>query len=271
MAASISKDLVDLARSMVEPYWKPEPQRYGFSWWALLLPGIVYTIGVVWYAHNAFVPGLAGVNGHAFGSLLMVAGGEAGTMIAATEVFSKAKKGEAVVWDWLSIAISLVATLGNLFVVYTSLTDIDAWWLPIVRENGPLVLLLCSGVDYYGEIIEFGFFNAGFDARWSEWNDARHTWEKAEFRRILAMLCEDDVADSELDDALAPHKPRTAAQKRNAERIPAKAETRTCEWCGADFANPQALSAHLRFCKARKDAQAAQDALMPAQDANHSA
>jgi len=164
-------------------YWKPEPKRHGFAWWALLLPAIVYSVGVVVYAHNAFVPGMAQLNGHALGSALMVFGGEAGTLAAAAEVFRKSRANETNAFDWVGLFVSLAATLGNLFVVYVSLADMPAWWLLWVRANGPLVLLLCSGVDFYAGIMEFGFYNASFDERWEKWNEGEHEFKMRERNR----------------------------------------------------------------------------------------
>ena len=163
-------------------YWKPEPKRHSFAWWALLIPAIVYSIGVIVYAHNAFVPD-AGANGHALGSLLMVLGGESGTLAAAAEVFRKQKAKQTNWLDWLGLFVSLIATLGNLFVVYVALAALQTGWTGFVREFGPLILLLCSGLDFYAGIMEFGFYNASFEARWSAWNDAKHTWEKSEETR----------------------------------------------------------------------------------------
>jgi hypothetical protein len=172
-------------------YWKPEPKRHGFAWWALLIPAIIYSIGVIVYAHNAFVPGLVAENGHAIGSALMVLGGESGTLAAAAEVFRKAREGETIPFDWAGLFVSLAATLGNLMVVYVSLAvHLDAPWVEPVRRWGPLMLLLCSGIDFYAGIMEFGFYNASFDARWTAWNDARHSWEAAQVTRRLSVKSE---------------------------------------------------------------------------------
>lgn len=184
-------------------YKHPEPQRLGLMWWALLLPSVVYSLGVIVYAHNAFVPTATGENGHAWGSLLMVLGGESGTLAAAAEVFRKsqvltgrkrARRGgrevdetEANAMDWAGLAVSLFATLGNLFVVYVSLTYIEAAWVSRVRMYGPLVLLICSGVDFYANVMEFGFYNASFDARLEQWREKRHAaklrWEQRQARQ----------------------------------------------------------------------------------------
>jgi len=154
-------------------YWKPEPQRHGFAWWALLIPAVIYSVGVIVYAHNAFVPD-AGQNGHAVGSALMVIGGESGTLAAASEVFRKQKEGRTTALDWLGMFVSLIATLGNLFVVYVALAALQTPWTGFVREYGPLILLLCSGLDFYAGIMEFGFYNANFDEVRAAWDLGRH-------------------------------------------------------------------------------------------------
>ena len=153
----------------VRPYWKPEPRRHNTPWWTLLIPALVYAAGVIVYAHDAFVPGLHQLNGHRLGSALMVFGGEASTVSAAAEVFRKSQiktgrtrrtlfgereETEANIADWIGLFISLVATLGNLFVVYVALTDLSAPWVGFVREYGALILILCSGMDFYTNIMD---------------------------------------------------------------------------------------------------------------------
>lgn len=187
-------------------YWKPEPKQRSFAWWALLLPAVVWFVGVIFYAHNALVPGMAQENGHAIGSALMVIGGESGTLAAASEVFRKHAEGETVLLDWLGMIVSLVATLGNMLVVYVALaTHLQAPWIDPVRQWGPLVLLLCSGLDFYAGVMEFGFYNAGFNARWIAWNDGEHAWRQAQETRRAKLeappvaVVNDDV-NGELDE-----------------------------------------------------------------------
>ena len=158
-------------------YFRAEPKRFSFMWLALLVPAIVYSLGVVVYAHNAFVPGAQGENGHALGSALMIFGGEAGTLAAAAEVFRKYLTKETNPLDWGGLVVSLVATLGNLFVTYAALSARVDPWLVSARTWGPLVMLLCSGVDFYAGVMEFGFYNASFDERHNAWETAAHNAE----------------------------------------------------------------------------------------------
>lgn len=224
-------------------YWKPEPKRHAFAWWALLVPAIIYSAGVIVYAHNAFVPNAAMVNGHSVGSALMVLGGEAGTLAAAAEVFRKQASKQANALDWAGLIVSLVATLGNLFVVYVALATLEAPWVAFVRKYGAMVLLLCSGVDFYAGIMEFGFYNASFDARWEAWNDARHTWEAIQQGRSAKA----DAKQSAPESA-----PENAEQRTSAPESEQSAHV--CAQCGRTFGSRNALSAHKRFCTAAKAA-----------------
>lgn len=224
-------------------YWRPEPRRHGFAWWALLAPAVVYSAGVIVYAHAAFVPGAIRPNGHAVGSALMVIGGEAGTLAAASEVFRKSCDGETTVLDWFGLTVSLIATLGNLFVVYTALTALSEPWVSVARRYGPLALLLCSGLDFYANVMEFGFYNASFDARWEQWNDARHAWEQR--KQSLSA-------------------PSSGARSESAGAASDELTPLSCPYCGAErnargepFATQQAVSAHLAHCKAYQRAHAA--------------
>ncbi len=248
-------------------YWRPEPRRHGFAWWALLIPAVLYSAGVIVYARGAFVPNATQANGQGLGSALMVLGGEAGTLMAASEVFRKSRNGETVLWDWAGMVVSLIATLGNLFVVYTALTSLAEPWVIDVRRYGPLVLLLCSALDFYANVMEFGFFNASFDARWEAWNDAKHAWEQTQATRqargepaaVRASVRTDPVdALDACDHAIA----RALAEGEDAAYASHASEHAfVCDYCGRNgFASPQALSAHLRFCDAYQAQKARGDA-----------
>jgi hypothetical protein len=162
----------------MKKYWRPEPKLYGVDFWALLLPAACYTIGLILFGGEAMQAGtITGAN-QSIGSLLMVIGGEVGTLASASEIFRKHKEERATFLDWAGMFVSLVATLGILFVVFTKLTPLTAMWIEPVRTWGPLVLLLCSGVDYTANIMEFAFYRAHFDELWETWNETKHNSEQ---------------------------------------------------------------------------------------------
>jgi hypothetical protein len=249
-------------------YWRPEPKRRSFAWWALLVPAVVYSAGVIVYAHAAFSPADIATNGHWWGSMLMVIGGEAGTLATASEVFRKhmmtevkeSDGGETVIsreangWDWLGLVVSLVATLGNLFVVYAAISELRVEWIQFVRSYGPLALLLCSGLDFYANVMEFGFFNASFDQRWREWNDARHSWERRYANESVAGAGHE--AQLSAADSQVAHAERTDDGGGAHTETQSDAESEhSCDYCGRTFATPQGVSAHLRYCDAYKNAE----------------
>jgi hypothetical protein len=198
----------------------------------------------------------------------MVIGGEIGTLAAASEVFRKSRvetgdrravlfgllsirSTEANSLDWLGLLVSLVATLGNLFVVYAAITTLDDGWVQTVRSYGPLVLLLCSGLDFYANVMEFGFFNASFDERMEKWLLNRHNAELAWKRRESATEAQPDASQAQPErntKALAQMSEAQSDEESDGETHSAH----ECEYCGRTFGSKQAVSAHLRFCDARE-------------------
>jgi len=160
-------------------YWRPEPTLYDLMFGALLLPAIIYVTGVCVYGLEAMSARDPVLETQLLGSALMVIGGELGTIATVMEVWRKYVIKATNMWDWIGIVVSLLATLGNLFIIFSRQTTIARAWVELVRNYGPLVLLLCSGLDFYATAMELGFRWASFDTRWREWNDARHNWEQA--------------------------------------------------------------------------------------------
>lgn len=193
------------------PYWKPEPKLLGWAFWSLLIPAAVWILGVVVYGAEAMKAQALVWTKQGIGSLLMVIGGEAGTLFTAMEVYRKSQTGDANAWDWSGLFVSLVSTLGVLFVVFTRQTDIDAAWVPFVRTWGPLVLLLCSGLDFYANVAELGFYRASFERRWEKWNEGRWTHEQRE-RNRLRELSEPAAAPAPEKEDL-PRRRATASEK----------------------------------------------------------
>lgn len=196
----------------MKQYWKPEPQLYGIDFWALLLPAACYTIGVILFGGEAIKAGaITGIT-QGYGSWLMVIGGELGTLASVSEVFRKSKDGRANLLDWSGIAISLAATLGALFVVFTKLTPLTAIWVQPVRDWGPLTLLLCSGLDFYANVMELAFYRAHFDEQWTQWNDAKHNYEQSAQTREQNRIqdVQDDANPIPVFTGLAPDARRTA-------------------------------------------------------------
>jgi len=208
-------------------YWRPEPRLNDGTFYALLVPACVYVAGVIVYGAEAMKAGAFTWSQQGIGSALMVIGGEAGTLATAMEVFRKQRASEVAPLDWLGLFVSLVATLGALFVVFARQTTLAAGWVAVVRSYGPLVLLLCSGLDFYANVAELGFYRASYDERWSSWNDARHVWEQKRASTPVA-----DVAEM----------PKSATS----EPPPAEPLPFVCPFCDRVFATQQGCNAHQR-------------------------
>jgi len=172
-------------------YWRPEPKLWDWAFWSLLAPAAVWVVGVIVYGAQALMAAELRWEGQDVGSLLMVMGGEAGTLFTVMEVFRKSKSDDANGWDWSGIAVSLLSTLGVMLVIFTRQTTIEATWIDPVRSWGPLVLLLCSALDFYANVVELGYYRASFEERWDRWNelrarDATRKASRAESARVVA-------------------------------------------------------------------------------------
>jgi len=169
-------------------YWRPEPKLWDWAFWSLLAPAAVWVVGVIIYGAQALMAAELKWEGQDIGSLLMVMGGEAGTLFTVMEVFRKSKSDDANGWDWSGIAVSLLSTLGVMLVIFTRQTTLDAKWIDPVRNWGPLVLLLCSALDFYANVIELGYYRASFEERWDRWNELRARDATRKANRVEAAL-----------------------------------------------------------------------------------
>ena len=171
----------------IRPYWKPEPKLWDWSFWSLLIPAAVWVIGVIFYGAQALMAAELEWTMQDIGSTLMVIGGEAGTLFTVMEVFRKSKSDDANFWDWSGIFVSLVSTLGVMLVIFTRQTTIVAMWIDPVRNWGPLVLLLCSALDFYANVVELGYFRASFEARCEKWDANRWAHDRRERERVQGL------------------------------------------------------------------------------------
>lgn len=191
-------------------YPHPEPKLYDVWFYSLLIPAVFYVIGVIVYGAEALRAQALTWTRQGVGSALMVIGGEIGTLFTVMEVYRKQKIKDNQLWDWLGMIVSLASTLGILFVVFARQTTLAAPWIIPVRNWGPLALLLCSGLDFYANIIELGYYRASFDTRMEKFHTDRYKHE-LRWRRILRELRETERKESEL----APTAPTSPQRRAN--------------------------------------------------------
>jgi hypothetical protein len=168
----------------IREWWKPEPRLWDWAFWSLLCPAAIWVLGVIVYGAQALMAQALTWDRQGWGSFLMVIGGESGTLFTVMEVFRKSKSSDANGWDWSGIFVSLVSTLGVLLVIFTRQTELAAPWIEPVRNWGPLLLLLCSALDFYANVIELGYYRASFEERWEKWNTGRWNHIQREHNRL---------------------------------------------------------------------------------------
>jgi hypothetical protein len=177
----------------LRPYHRPEPRLFGLTFWSLLIPATIWVVGVIIYGAEALKAQDLSWKYQGIGSTLMVIGGELGTITTAWQIFRKKKSGMENFWDWVCLGISLIATEGTLFVIFTRQTDITATWVTISQTYGPLALLLFSGLDVYANVHELGMYNRDFDDAWEKWNEGRYQDELRQLRKLTPVAQIDPV------------------------------------------------------------------------------
>ena len=172
-------------------FWKakPAPPLRDFRAWSLLIPAIASAVGFFAFAVLAYsftelisMPAIWRVALVIGGALALAFGGEIGTLTCSVEVFRKHANGGTLAWDWLTLVVSILATLGEFLVAFATLLGLRARWGPAVQEWGPVILGLLAALDAYSNFVEFGFYLASYDQRVESWQEA---WETEQERRYL--------------------------------------------------------------------------------------
>ena len=164
-------------------YYKPQPQPpvKDPAVWAMAVPLVVYSIGTWLYGMDAFT-----ANEHeilAWGSWLMIFGGEANSLMTAIETYRKNQLETASVWDWAALVVSMLATAGALFVTYTKINAVDARWYDAAVMWGPLVLLVASVLDNTLSGAQVGSRVSTYEQRFEKWALDAHNWQLAQERK----------------------------------------------------------------------------------------
>lgn len=135
-----------------------------FDWRAasLLAPAVAYTIGLILYSGEGLFPGALTMHAARLaGAWLMVAGAEGGTLSAIIEVARKLGIGKARWYDLAGIAVSMLATVFNLLLVWAREATAESWWVAWLLQNGALATILAQVGDFYaGAAFELGLFYA---------------------------------------------------------------------------------------------------------------
>lgn len=155
-------------------FYLDRPAMLGVRGWSLLIPSILAAIGFCAFAVLAFsftelqsLPATFRRWLVIVGSFALAIGGEVGTLSGVVEVFRKRKRAE--VWDWLSLAISALATVAAFVLSFAALLGVNATWSSAVKLYGPIVLGVLAAFDAYSGFAEVGMYLSTYDDRMTEW------------------------------------------------------------------------------------------------------
>jgi hypothetical protein len=158
-------------------FYLDRPKMLGIRGWSLLLPAILAAVGFCAFAILAFsftelesLPAAFRRGLVIVGSFTLAIGGELGTLSATVEIFRKRKQAET--WDWLSLAISALATMAAFILSFAALLGVNATWSEFVKLYGPLALGVLAAFDAYSCFAEVGMYLSTYDDRMSEWQAA---------------------------------------------------------------------------------------------------
>jgi hypothetical protein len=245
----------------------PKPQRRDATWYGLFVPILVYGIGLFLYSFLAFVPmKIDGATVRQIGSGMMVFGGVFGNIASLSEIYGKIASNKACLRDRAEAAVALSANVLTLFVTYAKFGDAPAtWWIAWTQAHGTGLLLITSAFDAAVDLSQFGGLVHSFDARLTEWYEARKTAEEewqnriVELRKASAKFQRElRRADLEIEGAEAERRARMQAL-RNAPLTQREAQRTAPEREAQRDANAtQPMKAHR---KAQRDATALSDDL----------
>jgi hypothetical protein len=239
---------------VIDAAWmETRPKALGWRGWSLLLPAIVTAIGLASFAvfavsfteldtlPQSFRTALVLV-----GAFSLAIGGEVGTVWSVVEIF---RKDTRCLWDWSALVLSVAATIGAFVLAFAALLGVRSTWAATVRNYGPIVQGVLIALDGYGLFAELGLYLRGYDERLSEWE--RRTLAEAErYERMQAVMS--GAYSFAPSDYSAQSVPPSDTGTGALEPVSAQGnghERHVCEQCGREFGSPQAVSAHMRFCK----------------------
>lgn len=213
---------------MTQPFWKPQPREPWHDWrtFAIGVPVLSSAWGACLFMFLAFsFTELGAIPADVRTWIVVVAafstavGSAFGSIGSSVEVYTKAFEGRAVNLDWLSLILSVAATLGGFVLGFAALLA-GAEWAVFVRLWGPIVLSVLVAGDAASDVIQLGGLFAAYNIRYQAWLDEKAAWDIAhgnvpapelrpagidDFRRVLGRLNGQraTLTAEQLDDELA--------------------------------------------------------------------
>lgn len=199
-----------------QDFYLDRPAMLGVRGWSLLIPSILAAVGFCAFAVLAFsftelqaLPATFRRGLVIVGSFALAIGGEAGTLATTIEIFRKRKHAE--MWDWLSLAISAMATIAAFVLSFAALLGVNASWSSAVQLYGPIVLGVLAAFDAYSGFAETGMYLSTYDDRMGEWQAAFDAFR----REALTATATAQVSSTVEIDAEPVNTPSTLDKARN--------------------------------------------------------
>ena len=103
-----------------------------------------------------------------FAAFSTALGSSFGSIGSSVEVYSKVFEGRAKRIDWISLGLSVAATLGGFILGFSALLA-GAEWAVFVRLWGPIALSVLVAGDAASDVIQLGGIFGSYNLRYAQW------------------------------------------------------------------------------------------------------
>jgi len=172
---------------LTEQFWKPEPRRPWGDWrtYSMLIPIVSGALGAcIFFALGLAFAEVAAIRPEVRKPMILVAafgvaiGSTFGSIGSGIEVFRKSHKGQARVWDWVSLSISIVTTIVGMVIGVATLLGGTTNWSQEAVIWGSAVVCGFAALDASGDMIELGGLFGSYEDRYEAWLAEREAWRR---------------------------------------------------------------------------------------------
>lgn len=173
---------------MAQEFWQKEPKRPFKDWrtYMIGLPVLSSAWGGCWFMFLAFSFTELGAIPDAWRTWIVVMaafgtafGSAFGSVGSSIEIYTKAFEKRAERLDWISLALSIAATMGGFILGFAALLA-GAEWAVFVRLWGPIALSILVAGDAASDVIQLGGLFASYNMRYKAWEDEKRVWIEAQ-------------------------------------------------------------------------------------------
>ena len=173
---------------MTQAFYKQAPRQPWEDWrtYSMLLPIVSSAIGAALFMALGFAfAEIEAIPSHwrtpqVLAAAYTVAFGAAfGTIGSGIEIFRKVYTGQARVWDWVSLSISGLTTVGGFVMGFAALMGATSEWSRLTLVYGCIVVGTLAALDSLGDMIELGGLFGSFEQRYEQWEREYAEWREA--------------------------------------------------------------------------------------------